>query len=127
MITTTDVANILYRDCGIFGIKRIPFGKKVTGPLKGERITFHAKSRRPETYWKKGFVEVNFCIPDLNGEADTIRLNEVEHMVEAAMEGTDRFNGTAYDYGIDSIGIEEDKPLNCHYINCRILFKTLNV
>lgn len=31
MITTTDIANILYRDCQPFGIGIVPHGKKLAG------------------------------------------------------------------------------------------------
>ena len=38
MIVTTDIANILYRDCQPFGIDIVPHGKKLTGAMKSERI-----------------------------------------------------------------------------------------
>jgi hypothetical protein len=81
MIVTTDIANILYRDCKSFGIDIVPHGKKLTGAIKSERIVIHAKKQQPGTYWKKSFVEVNICVPDLKeGEANTIRLNEREKL-----------------------------------------------
>ena len=39
MIASTDIANILYRDCKVFGIEIVPFGETLTGELKGERRT----------------------------------------------------------------------------------------
>ena len=72
MIVTTDIANILYRDCQPFGIEIVPHGKKMMGAMKSERIVIHAKKQQPGTYWKKSFVEVNLCVPDLKeGEANT--------------------------------------------------------
>ena len=65
MIVTTDIANILYRDCKSCGIDIVPHGKKLTGAIKSERIVIHAKKQQPGTYWKKSFVEVNICVPDL--------------------------------------------------------------
>lgn len=86
MIVTTDIANILYRDCQSFGISIVPHGKKLTGELKSERIVIHAKKQQPETYWKKSFVEVNLCVPDLKeGEANTIRLNELENRLKSCL------------------------------------------
>ena len=113
MIVTTDIANILYRDCHTFGISIVPHGKKLTGPMKSERIVIHAKKQQPETYWKKSFVEVNFCVPDLKESI----LDDV----------TGRYDGTTYHYSIDTIGTEEDTALKCHYVNVRILFEVLNV
>lgn len=129
MIVTTDIANILYRDCQSFGISIVPHGKKLTGELKSERIVIHAKKQQPETYWKKSFVEVNLCVPDLKeGEANTIRLNELEKQAESLLDDvTGRYDGTTYHYSIDTIGTEEDTALKCHYVNVRILFEVLNV
>lgn len=129
MIVTTDIANILYHDCQTFGISIVPHGKKLTGPMKSERIVIHAKKQQPETYWKKSFVEVNFCVPDLKeGEANTIRLNELEKQAQSILDYvTGRYDGTTYHYSIDTIGTEEDTALKCHYVNVRILFEVLNV
>ena len=129
MIVTTDIANILYRDCQTFGIDIVPHGKKLMGELKSERIVIHAKKQQSETYWKKSFVEVNLCVPDLKeGEANTIRLNELEKQAQGLFDGvTGRYEGISYYYSIDSIGTEEGTVLKCHYVNVRILFEVLNV
>lgn len=129
MIVTTDIANILYRDCQIFGIDIVPHGKKLMGELKSERIVIHSKNQQPGTYWKKSFVEVNLCVPDLKkGEANTIRLNELEKQAQELFDGvTGRYDGVSYFYSIDSIGTEEDTDLKCHYVNVRLLFEVLNV
>lgn len=129
MIVTTDIANILYRDCQIFGIDIVPHGKKLMGELKSERIVIHSKNQQPGTYWKKSFVEVNLCVPDLKkGEANTIRLNELEKQAQELFDGvTGRYDGVSYFYSIDSIGTEEDTDLKCHYVNIRLLFEVLNV
>ena len=97
MIVTTDIANILYRDCKSFGIDIVPHGKKLTGAIKSERIVIHAKKQQPGTYWKKSFVEVNICVPDLKeGEANTIRLNELEKQAQRLFDGvTGRYDGTS--------------------------------
>lgn len=129
MIVTTDIANILYCDCQTFGIDIVPHGKKLTGELKSEMIVIHAKKQQSETYWKKSFVEVNLCAPDIKeGEANTIRLNELEKQAQEMFDGvTGRYDGTTYHYSIDTIGTEEDTALKCHYVNVRILFEVLNV
>lgn len=129
MIVTTDIANILYRDCQPFEIDIVPHGKKLTGPMKSERIVIHSKKQQLGTYWKKSFVELNICVPDLKeGEANTIRLNELEKQAQGMFDGvTGRYDGTTYHYSIESIGTEEDTALKCHYVNVRILFEVLNV
>lgn len=129
MIVTTDIADILYRDCKAFGIDIVPFGNTLTGELKGERITIHVKGQTPSKYWEKCFCDVNLCVPDLGlGIANTLRLKELERKAKELFKSvTDEFDGTRYNYEIDTIHIEADTALKCHFINCRILFNALNV
>ena len=130
MIVTTDIANILYKDCKAFGIEvyqagNIPDEHK---ELSSERVIIRTKSQSPETYWKKGFVEVNLCVPDIDGDANLIRLQELERKAQEALdEVVGEYDGSNYYYLIDSIGIEADTELRCHYVNVRLLFQVLNV
>jgi len=129
MIVTTDIGNILYRDCKAFGIAIVPDGETLTGELKSERIVIHTKKQQPGTYWRKSFAEVNLCVPDFSeSEANTIRLNELER---EAMKRFDKvvssYDSTTYCYSIDAIGTEAETALKCHYVNVRILFEVLNV
>ena len=129
MIVTTDIADILYRDCKTFGIDIVPFGKTINGELKDERITIHVKGQTPSKYWEKCFCEVNLCVPDLGVNiANTPRLKKLERTAKGFFKSvTDEFDGTRYNYEIDTIHIEADTALKCHFINCRILFNALNV
>lgn len=129
MIVTTDIADILYRDCKAFGIEIVPFGQILTGELKDEHITIHVKGQTPSKYWEKCFCEVNLCVPDLGTNiANTLRLKELERKAKELFKSvTGEFDGTRYNYEIDTIHIEADTALKCHFINCRILFNALNV
>lgn len=129
MIVTTDIADILYQDCKAFGIEIVPFGKTLTGELKDERITIHVKGQTPSKYWEKCFCEVNLCVPDLGVKiANTLRLKELERKAKELFKSvTGEFDGTRYHYEIDTIHIEADTALKCHFVNCRILFNVLNV
>lgn len=129
MIVTTDIADILYRDCKAFGIEIVPFGKTLTGELKDERITIHVKGQTPEKIWEKCFVEVNLCVPDLEVNiAHTLRLKALERTAKKKFKSvTGTFDGTRYLYEVDTISIEADTALKCHFVNCRILFNVLNV
>lgn len=130
MIVTTDIANILYRDCKAFGIEvyqsgNIPDEDK---GLSSEMVIIRTKAQSPETYWKKGFVEVNLCVPDLNGKANLIRLQKLERKAQEVLDDVvDEYDGSSYYYSIDSIGTEADTAFKCHYVNVRILFQVLNV
>ena len=129
MIVTTDIADILYQDCKAFGIEIVPFGKTINGELKDERITIHVKGQTPSKYWEKCFCDINLCVPDLGVNiANTLRLKELERKAKELFKSvTDEFDGTRYNYEIDTIHIEADTALKCHFINCRILFNALNV
>ena len=129
MIATTDIGNILYRDCKAFGIDIVPAGETLTGELKTERVVIHTKKQQPGTYWKKSFAEVNLCVPDLSeNEANTIRLNELERQANKLFDDVvNTYDGTTYRYSIESIGAEADTALKCHYVNVRIVFEVLNV
>nr|DAF91568.1 MAG TPA: hypothetical protein [Siphoviridae sp. ctlIg4] len=128
MIVTTDIANILYRDCKDFGIDIVPYGETLTGELHSERIVIHTKKQQPGTYWKKSFAEVNLCVPNLSeNEANSIRLNELERMAMSILRSTGRYNGSFYRYSIYSIGTEVDTALKCNYVNVSVLFEVLNV
>ena len=130
MIVTTDIANILYKDCKAFGMEvyqsgNIPDEDK---ELSSERIIIIAKSQSPEAIWKKGFVEVNLCVPDMDGKANLIRLQELERKAQEVLdEVVGEFDGSSYYYLIDQIGMEADTELRCHYVNVRLLFQVLNV
>ncbi len=129
MIVTTDIADILFRDCKDFGIMIVPFGKTLTGEITEERITIHVKGQTPEKIWEKCFVEVNLCVPDLGVNiANTLRLKELERTAKELFRSvTGTFDGTRYLYEIDTINIEADTALKCHFVNVRLLFNVLNV
>lgn len=130
MIVTTDIANILSKDCKAFGIEvyqagNIPDEHK---KLSSERVIVRTKSQSPEAIWKKGFVEVNLCVPNMDGDANLIRLQELERKAQEVLdEVVGEYDGSNYYYLIDSIGIEADTELRCHYVNVRLLFQVLNV
>ena len=129
MIVSSDIANILYRDCKSFGIQIVPDGETLTGEITAERIVIHAKSQQPGRIWKKGFVEVNLCVPDLGvNSANSIRLGQLERQAQSLLDDIiGSYDGTHYYYGIAKIGREQDTNLKCHYVNVRLLFEILNV
>lgn len=130
MIVTTDIANILYKDCKALGMEvyqsgNIPDEDK---ELSSERVIIIAKSQSPEAIWKKGFVEVNLGVPDMDGKANLIRLQELERKAQEVLDDVvGEFDGSSYYYQIDQIGTEADTALKCHYVNVRLLFQVLNV
>lgn len=128
MMTTSDIGDIIYRDCESFGLKRYRFGNIPEGEVKTERIVVYVKTLIPDDIWKSAFVNVNICVPDLKGKANLKRLKELEREAVRYMEhGSGSCDGTPYTYQIASTGIEEDMALKCHYVNVRLKFDILNV
>ena len=87
----------------------------------------HPKEQSPDSIWKKGFLEVNLFVADTKqGNADLIRLNELERMAIKSFHGTGEFDGTTYKYVVQSTRPLENKDLKAHYINVKVLFKAMN-
>ena len=64
MIATTDIANIIFKDCKSFGISEVyQRGNIPEGKVNAERIVVYPKTQQPDTYWERGYVEVNLCVP----------------------------------------------------------------
>lgn len=131
MIATTDIANIIFKDCKSFGISEVyQRGNIPEGKVNAERIVVYPKTQQPDTYWERGYVEVNLCVPlSRSGKARLIRLNELERKAkEMFKDGTvGQYDGSWYRYSSETIGIEEDKELCCYYVNLKLLFEVLNV
>lgn len=125
MITTGDIATILVNDLKPFGIVTYKKGAIPEGKVTAERITVIPKEPKPGTYWVKGFVEVNFCVPDIGGMANTKRLNELQRKA-AGMRSVSSFDGSTYRYKVYSTNQEKD-PLGFHFVNVKMLFEVLNV
>lgn len=128
MITTTDAANILYKDCAIFGIPVFQESNIPTGTVDGNgRVVIHPKEQSPDSIWKKGFLEVNIFIADTKqGKADLIRLNELERMAIKSLNDTGEFDSTTYKYVVQSTRTLKNEDLKAHYINVKVLFKVMN-
>lgn len=126
MITTGDVENILFRDLKKYGIKQFRKNAIPSGPVKDERLIVLCGTLETSTIWKNAFVNVNVCVPDIKGEANTKRLTEIErdlYLIGSVSE----YDDTVYRYSVDSTRQEEDAALSCHFVNVRVLFEVLNV
>lgn len=129
MITTTDTANILYKACQIFGMPVFQAGKVPKGTVGEDgRVVIHTKGQTPEKIWKKGFVEINLFVANTpNGDADLIRLNELERQAVKCLKGAGIEDGTTYRYSVASTVRLENNDLKANYINVKVLFKVINV
>lgn len=131
MIATTDIANIIFKDCKSFGISEVyQRGNIPEGKVNAERIVVYPKTQQPDTYWERGYVEVNLCVPlSRSGRINLIRLNELERKAKEMFKDgvVGQYDGSWYRYSSETIGIEVDKELCCFYVNVKLLFEVLNV
>lgn len=127
MITSTDIGNALYRDIKPFGMQAYQGMNMPKGEVKAERIVIHTKALQSETICLKSFAEVNLVVPDINGHANLIRLNELEREAVGFFDYTGEYDGTTYDVEIHSTGIIKDTGTRSHYVNVRLLIRVLNV
>ena len=136
MITKADIENILLDVCEPLGIADVSvepptLDDKTGDGLQKEMLEIFVKKEGDGKLWLPRFADVNVCIPDFkSGRQNATRLEEVERVAgtlftKAYISGIQ--NGSRYRFKRDSIGIEQDKPLKCHYVNVRILFETINV
>lgn len=128
MIGTTDIANLLYKACTKKGIEVYQYGNIPRGEVTTPRVTIHVKSGSDETWWRKGFAEVNFNIPDLeDGTADLITLGEYERDAWKLLKFTDVFDDTTFQFKVSSTEVMQDTQFKCHYVNARVLYRVINV
>lgn len=129
MITSSNVGDILFKDCEGFGIARYRKGNEKIDP-KVERVVIRVQRQQGETVWRKGFVDVNLCVPDISGEAATPRLEELERLAWLLLDSgyVGEFDGTKYTYRIHSTEPEiADEETKCHYVNVKLLFNVFNI
>lgn len=129
MITTSDIVDILYGICAAFEMDVYRKGYIPDGVVSSERVVILPKEQSTQTYWKKSFVEVNICVPDVSdGVADLARLQELERQAQIVFESAaDEYDASHYRFAISSIdGVNRDENLKCHYVNVRLLFDVLN-
>ena len=136
MITKADIENILLDVCEPFGIADVTTEPPTLDDKKGdglqkEMLEIFVKKESDGQRWLPRFVDVNVCIPDFkSGKQNAPRLEAVEKIAgglfgKAYTSGIQ--DGFRYRFKRESIGIEQDRPLKCHYVNVRILFETINV
>lgn len=129
MITTSDIVDILYGVCAAFEMDIYRKGYIPDGVVKCERIVILSKDQTPQTYWKKSFIEVNICVPDIReGVANLERLQELERKAQRVfVTRTGEYDSSHYMYSVESIsGVNRDESMKCHYVNVRLLFEVLN-
>lgn len=136
MIGITDIEDILVGNfSAAVGIAKttsepVKVDDKSASGISEEVVVVHVKRNSVGTYFDRGFVEVNLCVPDFkSGERNRPRLKELERTVKGMLKTSivGEYDGTSYRYSRDSIGIEREESLKCSYVNVRLLFEVHNI
>lgn len=126
MITEIDTGNIIYKDAAVFGVTRYRKDVMERVAIKAERAVVITKPQTSDKIWLKNYVELNLCVPDVKGNINLTRLNELERQAKAEMSGAGTYDGTTYVYDVDSTELKHDSEFKMAYINVRILFRAIN-
>lgn len=127
MIGTGDIGNIIYKACEGFGIEVCRDGNIPTGELTDERITVYVKQLTRSDYWDYCMVNVNFNVPDVNGQANLSRLGTLEREAKAVFDSVGEWDGSYYRYSVESTQTMPDRDLKCHFVNVSLLFEIMNI
>ena len=127
MITIGDISRRIYDDCRFLGVPIFIRGAIPEGKLEKERVIINPKTIEDGTNWYRGYVEVNYLVPDRNGEENGIRLDEVERCLKPLFYKQGVIDGTRYRYRRYSIGREQESSLECHFVNIRLLVEIQKV
>lgn len=127
MITTGDITRRVYDDCRYLGVPIFIHGAIPEGKVTDERIIIIPKTIEDGTNWYRGYMEVNYLVPDIKGEEDGRRLDAVERLLKPIFYGQGVIDGTRYRYRRFSIGREQDASLECHFVNVRLLIEIQKV
>lgn len=126
-----DIEEVMVTACSALGI--VPLSSIfVTEDFPegvSERIVIHVKQQTRGPYFYKGFVEVNYVVPDILGRANHERLQSVEEILTDAFryDTVVTYDGETYRYGLESERILSEEKSEYHYVNARLLFETLNI
>lgn len=127
MITTSDISEIAYDLCRVFGVTTYITNVFPNEEVREERIVIIPKAISGGTYWKRSFCEVNWCVPDINEKADLSRLKEVERtMADILKNGCGVKSDTTYRYSVNTSQVVDEGGLKIHYANVQLLFEQLN-
>lgn len=126
MMGIAEVEEAIFRDLQLF---RLPILFQRKGVLHERAIIALVKQREDGEYWRKGYAEINFCVPDIAEEPSKLELKELEQRGLSFFKHKPVFeyNGEYYQYSLVSHSVAKDEALLCHYVNFKVLITDLNV
>lgn len=127
MITQSDQLEVVYDMCRGYGVEVYMPKTFPDDGVMTERIVILGGRIIDGSIWDRSPIRVNWCVPDINGEPDLVRLKEVEHIMRRDFRrGGGRIDGEPYRFQRESMETVTDEGLKVHYVNVTLQFGTLN-
>lgn len=127
MITTGDIQEIIYDLCRDFEVEIWLKDNLDFSEIEDERIVIIPTRITTDKYWHNSYVKIDWCVPDIDGEADTIRTKEIEHLLEPLHYGNGIFDEKTYRFKKESSEVSYNAEMKCHFVNLTLLFQYQNV
>lgn len=124
------IGDIVYVECLALGIPVYRGHSVPEGDVEpGGRAVVHVGRTVRDSVWIECWVNVNLLVPDMaEGEADLRRLEELEENAIGVFRKTHGLHdGIPYVLDLDGTETMAAPELKAHLVNCRLLFKSLNI
>lgn len=127
MITPSNLLEITYDMCRPFGVDLYMGGMFPTSEIEEERIVILSGRIIDGARWDRSPIQINWCVPDIDGKPDLIRLKEVEHLLRTTfVRGAGKVGDYTYKYRRESIETVDGEGLKIHYVNLSLKYELLN-
>ena len=126
-MTRSEIGEIVFDLCRGYGVEVDIMENMPYSEITEERIVIILSRIEPSTYWENTMVKINWCVPDISNEANSIRLKEIEPLLKPLFRGCGTKGDDTYRYSKDSTDTGENADMRCHFANLTLLFQTLNI
>lgn len=125
-MTRSDIEKLFYDALRGHGVKIYLSDNLPYTEIDEERIVIIVGRTVPATYWKNTTVKVNWCVPDIDNEADKVRIEQIEERLASIDKDNGETDGRAWRYRRTSSDTLSDRNMRCHYVNITFNLQTLN-
>ena len=127
MITQTDLLETTYDMCKVFNTTLYMPGTCPEEEITSERIVILGGIINDGSRWDRTDVRINWCVPDINGEPDLVRLKAVEKLFrDTFSRGAGMVGDCRYRWRRVSTETVTEKSMKVHYANLTLKYELLN-
>lgn len=122
----SDIGKLFFDLMKVYGIPLYLTESLPYDEITQERIVIIIGRTTTGTYWETTNVKINWCVPDIDDEADGRRIEEVEGFLKDHERGYGQNDGKAWRYRKISSETLMDASLRCHFVNLSLTFQQQN-